>query len=132
MNILKTTPKGMVIITKVAVHANLCDKFMNCGSYHMKMIKKQCDKIASWEICDNDINPNDEAFPKMIKLTSVEFSEVDADFVSVFANSQEHLLTEIVKAEAAGFRIEQASNIANEMFKNMLDTNFVDLQNEEN
>lgn len=132
MNILKTTPKGMVIITKAAVHANLCDKFTNCGSYHMKMIKKQCDKIASWEIIDNDINPNDEAFPKMIKLTSVEFNEVDADFVSTFANSQQHLLTEIVKAEAAGFRIEQASNIANEVFKNMLDTNFVDLQNEEN
>lgn len=132
MNILKTTPKGMVIITKAAVHANLCDKFMNCGSYHMKMIKKQCDKIASWEIVDNDINPNDEAFPKIIKLTSVEFSEVDADFVSVFANSQERLLTEIIKAETAGFRIEQASNIVNEAFKNMLDTNFVDLQNGEN
>lgn len=132
MNILKTTPKGMIIITKVAIHANLCDKFMNCGSYHMKMIKKQCDKIASWEICDNDINPNDEAFPKIIKLTSVEFKEADADFVSVFANSQKYLLTEIVKAEVADFRIEQASNIANETFKNMLDTNFVDLQNEEN
>ena len=62
----------------------ICDKFMNCGSYHMKMVKKQCDKIASWEIVDNDINPNDEDIPKMIKLTSVEFSEVDADFVSVF------------------------------------------------
>lgn len=132
MNILKTTPKGMVIITKAAVRAELCDKFMNCGSYHMEMIKKQCDKIASWELIDNDINPNDEAFPKMIKLTSVEFSEVDADFVSIFANSQQRLLTEIVKAEAASFRIEQASNIANEVFKNMLDTNFVDLQNEEN
>lgn len=132
MNILKTTPKGMVIITKAAVCAELCDKFMNYGSYHMKMIKKQCDKIASWELIDNDINPNDEAFPKMIKLTSVEFSEVDADFVSIFANSQQRLLTEIVKAETASFRIEQASNIANEVFKNMLDTNFVDLQNEEN
>lgn len=75
MNILKTTPKGMVIITKAAV---------------------------------------------------------DADFVSIFANSQQHLLTEIVKAEAASFRIEQASNITNEVFKNMLDTNFVDLENEEN
>lgn len=132
MNILKTTPNGMVIITKAAVHANLCDKFMNCGSYHMKMIKKQCDKIASWELIDNDINPNDKAFPKIIKLTSVEFSEVDADFVSIFANLQKRLLTEIVKEEAASFRIEQALNIANEVFKNMLDTNFVDIQNEEN
>lgn len=132
MNILKTTPKGIVIETKIGINPELSEKLSNCGSYHMKMIKKQCDKIASWEICDNDVNPNDEAFPKMIKLTSVEFSEVDADFVSVFANSQEHLLTEIVKAEAAGFRIEQASNIANEVFKNMLDTNFVDIQNEEN
>lgn len=132
MNILKTTPNGMVIITKAAVHANLCDKFMNCGSYHMKMIKKRCDKIASWELIDNDINPNDKAFPKIIKLTSVEFSEVDADFVSIFANLQQRLLTEIIKDEAASFRIEQALNIANEAFKNMLDTNFVNIQNEEN
>lgn len=132
MNILKTTPKGMVIITKAAVRAELCDKFMNCGSYHMKMIKKQCDKIESWELADNDINSKDEEFPKIIKLTSIPFSEVDADFVSAFAASQQKVLEEIVKAEAASFRIEQASNITNEVFKNMLDTNFVDIQNEEN
>lgn len=132
MNILKTTPKGMVIITKAAVRAELCGKFMNCGSYHMKIIKKQCDKIESWELIDNDINPNDEEFPKIIKLTSVPFSEADADFVSAFAASQQKVLEEIVKAEAASFRIEQASNITNEVFKNMLDTKFVDLENEEN
>lgn len=132
MNILKTTPKGMVIITKAAVRAELCDKLANCGSYHMKMIKKQCDKIATWELVDNDINPKDEEFPKIVKLTSVPFSEVDADFVSAFASVQQQVLTEIVKAEAASFRIEQASNITNEVFKNMLDTNFVDLSNGEN
>lgn len=98
----------------------------------MKMIKKQCDKIATWELVNNDINPKDEEFPKIIKLTSVPFSEVDADFVSAFASAQQQVLTEIVKAEAASFRIEQASNITNEVFKNMLDTNFVDLSNAEN
>lgn len=132
MNILKTTPKGMVIITRAAVRAELCDKFANCGSYHMKMIKKQCDKIASWDLIDNVINPNDEEFPKIIQLTSVPFSEANADVVSAFATSQQQVLEEIVKAEVASFRIEQASNITNEVFKNMLDTKFVDLENEEN
>lgn len=132
MNILKTTPKGMVIITKAAVRAELCDKLANCGSYHMKMIKKQCDKIASWELVDNDINPKDEVFPKIIKLTSVPFDEADADIVSAFANAQQQMLDEIVKAEAASFKIELASIITNEVFKNMLDTKFVDSENEEN
>lgn len=132
MNILKTTPKGMVIIAKAAVRAELCDKLTNCGSYHMKMIKKQCDKIASWELVDNDINPKDEVFPKIIKLTSVPFDEADADIVSAFANAQQQMLAEIVKAEAASFKIELASTITNEVFKNMLDTTFVDSENEEN
>ena len=132
MNILKSTPKGIVIITKCGIRARLCEKLTNCGSYHMKMIKKQCDKIASWEFIDNDITPGDEEFPKVIKLTSVPFDEVDADFVSAFANSQEQVLTEIVKAEAASFRIEQASNLINEVFKNMLDTSFGSKENEEN
>lgn len=120
MNILKTTPKGIVIITKASVRAEICEKLENCGSYHMKTIKKQCDKIESWEIIDNDVNPNDKAFPKIIKLTSVPFDEVDADYVSVFAKAQEQVLTEIIKAEAASFRIEYAKNAANNVFKEML------------
>lgn len=132
MNILKSTPKGIVIETKCGIRAELCEKLMNCGSYHMKTIKKQCDKIASWEVADNDITPGDEEFPKVVKLTSVPFDNVDADYVSAFASAQQDVLTEIVKAEAAGFRIEKASNITNEVFKVMLDTSFGDAENEEN
>ena len=120
MNILKTTPKGIVIITKASVREEICEKLENCGSYHMKTIKKQCDKIKSWEIIDNDVNPNDKAFPKIVKLTSVPFDEVDADYVSTFAKAQEQVLTEIIKAEAASFRIEHAKSVANNMFKEML------------
>ena len=132
MNILKSTPKGIVIETKCGIRAELCEKLMNCGSYHMKTIKKQCDKIASWEVVDNDIIPGDEEFPKVVKLTSVPFDNVDADYVSAFASAQQDVLTEIVKAEAASFRIEKASNITNEAFKAMLDTSFGDAENEEN
>ena len=132
MNILKSTPKGIVIETKCGIRAELCEKLMNCGSYHMKTIKKQCDKIASWEVVDNDIIPGDEEFPKVVKLTSVPFDNVDADYVSAFASAQQDVLTEIVKAEAASIRIEKASNITNEVFKAMLDTSFGDAENEEN
>ena len=86
----------------------------------MKTIKKQCDKIESWEIIDNDVNPNDKAFPKIIRLTSIPFDEVDADYVSTFAKAQERVLIEIIKAEAASFRIEHAKNITNDVFKEML------------
>ena len=120
MNILKTTPKGIVIITKASVRAEICEKLENCGSYHIKTIKKQCDKIESWEIIDNDINPNDKAFPKIVKLTSIPFDEVDADYVSAFAKAQEQVLTEIIKAEAASFRIEYAKSVSNNVFKEML------------
>ena len=132
MNILKSTPKGIVIETKCGIRAELCEKLMNCGSYHMKTIKKQCDKIASWEVVDNDIIPGDEEFPKVVKLTSVPFDNVDADYVSAFASAQQDVLTEIVKAEAASIRIEKTSNITNEVFKAMLDTSFGDAENEEN
>lgn len=120
MNILKTTLNGIVIITKVSVRAEICGRLENCGSYHMKTIKKQCDKIESWEIIDNDVNPNDKAFPKIIRLTSIPFDEVDADYVSTFAKAQERVLIEIIKAEAASFRIEHAKNITNDVFKEML------------
>ena len=132
MNILKSTPKGIVIETKCGIRAELCEKLMNCGSYHMKTIKKQCDKIASLEVIDNDITPGDEEFPKVVKLTSVPFDNVDADYVSAFASVQQDVLTEIVKAEAASIRIEKASNVTNEVFKVMLDTSFGDAENEEN
>mgnify|MGYP000599993014 CR=1 FL=1 len=120
MNILKTTPKGVVIETKIGINPELSEKLSNCGSYHMKEIKKQCDKIASWEIVDNDVILDDKEFPKIVKLTSVPFDEVDADYVSTFAKAQEQVLTEIINAEAASFRIEYAKNTANDVFKEML------------
>lgn len=132
MNILKTTPKGIVIITKASVRAEICEKLENCSSYHMKMIKKQCDKIASWEIIENDVNPNDKEFPKIVKLTSIPFDEVDADYVSAFAKAQEQVLTEIIKAEAASFRIEYAKSVSNDVFEEMLYLPHVGSENEEN
>ena len=132
MNILKSTPKGIVIETKCGIRAELCEKLMNCGSYHMKTIKKQCDKIASWEVIDNDITPGDEEFPKVVKLTSVPFDNVDADYVSAFAKMQQNVLTEVIEAEAASLKIERVSNMTNEVFKAMLDTSFKSPENEEN
>lgn len=132
MNILKATPKGIVVITKCGVRPELMDKLKNCGSYHMKTIKKQCDKIASWEIVDNDMCPGDKDFPKMIKVISVPFDDVDADCVSAFAKMQQNVLTEVVEAEVAGLKIERVSNMTNEVFKAMLDTSFESPENEEN
>lgn len=132
MNILKSTPKGIVIETKCGIRAELCEKLMNCSSYHMKTIKKQCDKIASLEIVDNDICPVDKDFPKMVKLTSVPFDNVDADYVSAFAKMQQNVLTEIIEAEAASLKIKRVSNMTNEVFKAMLDTSFESPENEEN
>ncbi len=132
MNILKVTPKGIVVITKCGASPELMDKLENCGSYHMKTIKKQCDKIASWEIVDNDMCPEDKDFPKMIKVTSVTFDNVDADCVSAFAKMQQNVLTEIIEAEAAGLKIERVSNMTNEVFKAMLNTSFESPKNEEN
>lgn len=132
MNILKSTPKGIVIETKCGIRAELCEKLMNCGPYHMKTIKKQCDKIASWEVIDNDITPGDEEFPKMVKLTSVSFDNVDADYVSAFAKMQQNVLTEVIEADAASLKIERVSNMTNEVFKAMLNTSFEPPKNEEN
>ena len=132
MNILKSTPKGIVIETKCGIREELCEKLMNCGSYHMKTIKKQCDKIASWEVIDNDITPGGEEFPKIVKLISVPFDNVDADYVSAFAKMQQNVLTEVIEAEVASLKIERVSNMTNEVFKAMLDTSFESPENEEN
>lgn len=132
MNILKATAKGIVIVTKCGVCPELLDKLENCGSYHMKMIKKQCDKIASWEIVDNDMCPGDKNFPKIIKVTSVPFNNVDADCVSTFAKMQKNVLIEVVNIEAASLKIERVSNMTNEVFKAMLDTTLNLPENEEN
>ena len=132
MNILKATAKGIVIVTKCGVRPELLDKLENCGSYHMKMIKKQCDKIASWEIVNNDMCPGDKDFPKMIKVTSVPFDDVDADCVSAFAKMQQNVLIEVIEAEAACLKIERVSNITKEVFKTMLNTSFESPKNEEN
>lgn len=123
MNILKTTPKGVVIETKIEIDPELSEKLSNCGSYHMKEIKKQCDKIASWEIVDNDI-VKDEDFPKIVKVTSVPFDEVDADFVSEFVKAQENLVETVLKAESMSFVIDRTVYCVNRVFKAMLDTSF--------
>lgn len=123
MNILKTTPKGVVIETKIGVNPELSEKLSNCGSYHMKAIKKQCDKIASWEIVDNDIVKNED-FPKMVKVTSVPFNEVDADCVSAFVKTQENLVETVLKAESMSLMTNRAVNCVNRVFKAMLDTSF--------
>lgn len=132
MNILKSTQNGIVIVTKYGVSPELLEKLENCVSYHMKAIKKQCDKIASLEIVDNDMCPEDENFPKIIKVTSVPFNNVDADYVSTFAKMQQNVLTEVIEVEAASIKIERVSNITNEVFKAMLDTSFESPKNEEN
>lgn len=132
MNILKLTESGIVVITKVGIGPELSDKVLNKGSYHIRTITEDCDKIASCEVCDNDIDPYNEEYPKMVKITSVPFDEVDADCVSAFAKTQQNLLTEVLEAEAANLKIERASDFTNRVFKAMLDTSFESPENEEN
>lgn len=132
MNILKLTESGIVVITKVGISPELSDKVLNKGSYHIRTITEDCDKIARYEVCDNDIDPCDEKYPKMVKITSVPFDEVDADCVSAFAKTQQNLLTEVLEAEAANLKIERASDFTNRVFKAMLDTSFELPENEEN
>lgn len=132
MNILKATSKGIVIITKIGINPKLVEKLENCSSYHMKMIKKKCDKIENWEILDNDIVSDDEKFPKIIKATSVPFNEVDANCVSTFANVQEKVVSEILEAEAANLKIEKVTGMLNFAFVEMLDTSFTPENNDEN
>jgi len=105
---------------------------LNKGSYHIRTITEDCDKIASCEVCDNDIDPCNEEYPKMVKITSVPFDEVDADCVSAFAKTQQNLLTEVLEAEAANLKIERASDFTNRVFKSMLYTSFESPENEEN
>ena len=83
-------------------------------------------------MCDNDIDPCDEKYPKMVKITSIPFDEVDANCVSAFAKTQENLLTEILEAEAANLKIERTSNLTDKVFEAMLDTSFELPENEEN
>lgn len=132
MNILKLTKSGIVVITKVEIGPELSDKVLNKGSYHIRTITKDCDKISSYKVCDNDIDPCNEKYPKMVKITSVPFDEVDADYVSAFAKAQQNLLTEVLEAEAANLKIERASDFTNRVFKAMLDTSFESPENEEN
>ena len=123
MNILKTTPKGVVIVTKVGINPELSEKLSNCGSYRMKAIKKQCDKIASWEVVDNDIVKGED-FPKMVKVTSVPFDNVDADCVSAFTKTQENLVEAVLKAESMSIVIDRSVDYVNRVFEAMLDTSF--------
>lgn len=132
MNILKLTESGIVVITKVGIGPKLSDKVLNKGSYNIRTIIEYCDKIASCEVCDNDIDPCSEEYPKMVKITSVPFDEVDADCVSAFAKTQQNLLTEVLEAEVANLKIERASDFTNRVFKSMLDTSFESPENEEN
>lgn len=132
MNILKTTSDGIVVITKIGISPKLAEKLENCGSYYMKTIKKKCDKIASWEVVDNDIVSEDEEFPKIIKATSVPFNEVDANCVSTFANVQEKVVSEILEAEAANLKVEKVTGMLNFAFVVMLDTSFTPEDNDEN
>lgn len=132
MNILKLTESGIVVITKVGISPELSNKVLNKGSYHIRTITKDCDKIASCEVCDNDIDPCDEKYPKMVKITSVPFDEVDADCVSAFVKIQQNLLTEVLEAEAANLKIERMSNLTDRVFEAMLDTSFELPENEEN
>lgn len=132
MNILKLTESGIVVITKIGIGLELSDKVLNKGSYHIRTITEDCDKIASCEVCDNDIDPCDEKYPKMVKITSIPFDEVDANCVSAFAKTQENLLTEILEAEAANLKIERTSNLTDKVFEAMLDTSFELPENEEN
>lgn len=132
MNILKLTESGIVVITKVGISPELSDKVLNKGSYYIQTITEDCDKIASCEVCDNDIDTCNEKYPKMVKITSVPFDEVDADCVSAFAKTQQNLLTEVLEAEAANLKIERASDFTNRVFKTMLDTSFESPENEEN
>ena len=132
MNILKLTERGIVVITKVGIGPELSDKVLNKGSYHIRVITEQCDKFASCEICDNDIDPDGKEYPKMVKLTSIPFDEVDANCVSAFARTQENLLIEVLEAEAANLKIERTSNLTDKVFEAMLDTSFELPGNEEN
>ena len=132
MNILKLTENGIVVVTKVGIGVALSDKVANKGSYHIRMITEQCDKIESCEICDNDIDPDSKEYPKMVKVTSVAFKEADANYVSAFAKSQENVLTEVLEAEAANLKIERASELNDKVFEAMLDTSFDLPENEEN
>lgn len=132
MNILKATPKGIVVITKIGINPKLVEKLENCSSYHMKTIKKKCDKIESWEILDNDIVSDDGKFPKIIQATSVPFDEVDANCVSTFAKAQEKVVAEILEAEAADLKIERVTSSLSFAFIAMLDTSFTPEDDDEN
>lgn len=132
MNILKATSKGIVVTTKIGIGSKLVEKLENCSSYHMKTIKKKCDKIESWEILDNDIVSEDKKFPKIIKVTSVPFDEVDANCVSTFAKAQEKVVAEILEAEAADLKIERVTSSLSFAFIAMLDTSFTPEDNDEN
>ena len=132
MNILKLTQNGIVVVTKIGINPSLSEKLENSNSYHMKTIKKQCDKVASWEVVDNDITTDKEAFPKIVKVTSISFNEVDADCVSAFAKAQENMLQEVLEAESASLKIEMASMFLYQAFDFMLDTRTSLPENEEN
>lgn len=132
MNILKSTLNGIVVVTKIGINPSLSEKLENSSSYHMKTIKKQCNKIASWEIVDNDITEDKESFPKIVKVTSISFVEVDADCVSAFAKAQENMLQEVLEAEAVSLKVEKASMMLDHAFDFMLDTRINLPENEEN
>ncbi len=117
MNILKLTENGIVVVTKVGIGTALFDKVTNKGSYHIRVITEQCDKIESCEICDNDMDPGSKDYPKMVKVTSVAFKEADANCVSTFAKSQEKCIDRGLEAEAANLKIERASEINDKVFE---------------
>lgn len=132
MNILKLTESGIVVVTKVGIGVALSDKVVNKGPYHIRTITEQCDKIESCEICDNDMDPGNKDYPKMVKVTSVAFKEADANCVSTFAKSQENVLTEVLEAEAANLKIVRASELNDKLFEAMLDTSYDPTEDEEN
>lgn len=92
--------------------------------YHKRYVKKTFPTIADWDLIDNDVESENTAYPKMVKVTSPEFTKADASMVSMFVGSQEEVITTILKREAALLKMSELSETANRMFNLLCDTTY--------
>ena len=114
MNILKTTKKGFIIISTIAISNKLAESFEYCGSLKKMAILKTFPLFDKFEIKDVNYDKNQ----KNIVVTSKEIRSTDINSINKLSKIQNKAIKAIIRKEAASIIIDGAiGEMANQLVK---------------
>ena len=114
MNILKTTKKGFIIISTIAISNKLAESFEYCGSLKKMEILKTFPLFDKFEIKDVNYDKNQ----KNIVVTSKEIRSTDINSINKLSKIQNKAIKAIIRKEAASIIIDGAiGEMANQLVK---------------